>query len=77
MSFYSGLVLECRAVTSHLATHRRPGPELRASILTNTLYTGTVEVEGEQVRQCHLALLIYYYLSLVFQHLHVHGNKKR
>ena len=61
VSFYSGLVLECRAVTSHLATHRRPGPELRASTLTNTLYTGTVEVEGDQVRQCHLALLIYVY----------------
>ena len=51
VSFYSGLVLECRAVTSHLATHRRPGPELRATTLTNTLYTGRVEVEGEQVRQ--------------------------
>ena len=57
VSFYSGLVLECRAVTSHLATHRRPGPELRATTLTNTLYTGRVEVEGEQVRQSVLPLL--------------------
>ena len=58
VSFYSGLLLECRAVTSHLATHRRPGPELRATTLTNTLYTGRVEVEGDQVRQSVLPLLL-------------------
>ena len=59
VSFYSGLLLECRAVTSHLATHRRPGPELRATTLTNTLYTGRVEVEGEQVRQSVLPCFVH------------------